>query len=577
MHWSQQEMNFRMRKKLLLHWTIYLVIITGVFRCAHKIAPSGGPEDKTPPTVVHTIPAPDSVNVRHLEYIEIEFSENIKKTSLAGNYWLVPEVPGGLAIKWKGGRKLRLYPADSLLDNQTYVLTLGTGIKDLRGNGLEAPFQLAFSTSAGLDSGAIYGSVYSDKPEKEIYVYAYPLPESTLPDTFLQRKPRYYTQINSRGDFRFTHLPPGGYRVIALLDKDYDRVYRLGTDWIGIPFSDVHIDANHPFFYHLNLYLIKEDTTAPQIRALDTVSVWEIRLTFNEPIRFDEGIHLTVRDTAGQPVARPLAVSFDHTQPEKIDLFFRGLPPHRELELWVSGVRDAAGNPVIDSLQKTFTSPARKDTLPPRFMEISPPDGSEDVPYDARVAVSFNVPVDTGRFIRVFSLRDEKKRIVPGSFDFTDRRKPVFIPDTLLEETAGYTVEIRLDSLKDLFGRSFPDTLLRFQFITRNWADLGEISGMVFLPDTGWKQAIIEAQAVDKKKVYRTVVRVGKEYLLPFLPGGFYLLRMIVDVNENGEWDRGKTLPWRFSEPFLFKPDTVKVRKRWTTQGIDFEMNFRRK
>jgi len=566
-----------MRRDAILQWIILWVLIAGIFRCAHKMAPTGGPEDKTPPIIINTFPSPDSVNVRDLEYIEIEFSENIKKTSLSGNYWLVPELPGGLKIKWKGSRKLRFYPADSLFTNQTYVLTLGTGIKDNHNNGLEAPFQLAFSTGAALDSGSIYGTVYADKLEKDVYVYAYPLRDGVLPDTFLFRQPRYYTQINSRGGFQFTHLPPGGYRVIALLDKDYDKVYRLGADMIGIPFCDVEIDSQSPNFRNLNLYLIKEDTIAPRIQSLDTVSVREIHLTFNEPIQFSTEISVVVQDTAGQQVARPVALSFDRTNPERLDVFFHRLPPGQELRLFVSGVRDAAGNLVKDSLQKELISPVREDTLPPQFASISPADGSEDVPYDASVAVSFNSPVDTALFTQIFTLWDEKKKEVSGKFDFTNLRTPVFTPDTLLEKTAGYTVEVRLDSLKDLFGRSFPDTVLRFQFITRNWADLGEISGMVFLPDTSWKQAIIEAQAVGKKRVYRTVIRVGKEYLLPFLPGGFYLLQMIVDVNENNEWDRGKTLPWQFSEPFLFKADTVKVRKRWTTQGIDFELNFRRK
>jgi hypothetical protein len=52
-------------------------------------------------------------------------------------------------------------------------------------------------------------------------------------------------------------------------------------------------------------------------------------------------------------------------------------------------------------------------------------------------------------------------------------------------------------------------------------------------------------------------------------------MKGVLDMNENQIWDKGQTNPWTFAEPFLIHPDTVKVRKRWTTEGIDFNFQFR--
>ena len=104
-------------------------------------------------------------------------------------------------------------------------------------------------------------------------------------------------------------------------------------------------------------------------------------------------------------------------------------------------------------------------------------------------------------------------------------------------------------------------------------ADLGEISGQVKAPHMDWTQAIVQARPVRGQMVYETLVRPGETYQMDYLPDGFYLLTTIIDRNENTQWDKGQTDPWRFAERFLFRPDTVKVRKRWTTQGIDF--NFK--
>ncbi|MEJ2048959.1 MAG: Ig-like domain-containing protein [Calditrichota bacterium] len=479
-----------------------------VLYCAHKVAPTGGPEDKTPPQIIKNFPNADSVGIRKLNYIEIEFDEAIRQSTLLGNYWIVPEVNGGLEVKWKGGKKVRFYVPDSLAKNQTYVFTLGTGVKDMHNNALEAPFQLAFSTGKKLDNGLITGSVYADKKVQDVFIYGYPIVPQTDLDSLLFREAKYYTQIDVKGNYRLNYLPYGAYRVIALKDEDYNYIYNKGTDLIGIPFTDVSLDSIESSFQDLNFFLIEEDSIGPDIRSIDTVSRREIKIEFNEPVQWS-GFDIEINDTSGNLISRPIAFSFDRSTKTSVKAYFKDLPEKTPAILYLSGAKDLSGNPSKPAvLQKNFFTPTR--------------------------------------------------------------------PDTLLRSDIQYTITMELSYLLDLFGRHFPDTTIISTFKTEDLANLGEISGNVDVPDSSWKKSIVWAKPLRGTQDYSVEGPVVNPYQINYLPASSYLMDCVIDVNDNGIWDKGETSPWHFAEPYTTLPDTVRVRKRWTTKGINIAFIFRK-
>ncbi|HFE64223.1 MAG TPA: hypothetical protein ENK14_07395 [Caldithrix sp.] len=557
----------------LLFGTILLV-----FTCAHKVAPTGGPPDKTPPQVLRSFPAPDSVNVGQIEFIEIEFSEAIQKTSLLRNYWIVPEIENGFRIKWKGNRRVRFYFKSNLEPDQTYLFSLGTNIKDLHRNALTDPFQLAFSTGASLDSASISGGVFAEQAPKNVYIYAYPGSGGAWQDSLLRERARYYTQIGKDGFFRFIRLPLGNYRVFALQDKDFDRTYSVGSDGIGIPFMDVHLDSVHPDFANLNFYLIEEDTLPPQIRSAKAVTCRRVDIRFTEPLRFSRTLQVQIQDSSGTKTILPRAISFDESKGDVLTVLCDSLPAEQSFLITVRTISDLAGNfPADSALTGKFVGVAGKDTMSAKITGFHPASGTSNVPYDSDIRVSANVPLDTAEFQKSFVLRSGENDTTVGKFDFRNLFQPVFKPDTLLKKNTTYTIELHLDSLGTVFAEPFPDTVLQSQFTTYDWADLGEISGVVRVPDSTWRQAIIFARSLRGDHRYQTVSETGREYLLKYLPAGKYLLHAVIDRNRNQRWDKGQTVEWQFAEPFLFRPDTVQVRRRWTRQGIDFRFNFQGK
>jgi len=560
---------------LLCFISLLFFIINANLNCAHQAPPTGGPEDKTPPVVVSNFPSKDSTDIQNLEYLEVEFNESIRQSSLTNNYWIIPELTNGFKIKWRGSRKIRFYLNDSLEKNQTYVFTLGTGIKDLRNNNLVSPFIIAFSTGDKLDSCSISGRVFADERISDTYIYAYPLKSNVDYDSLLYRKARYYTQVDLQGNYHLNYLSYGWYRLIALSDNDYNKYYNIETDLIGLTFKDILLDSSDSQFSPLNFYLIKEDTTDPYIKEIDTLSTNSISVQFNEVVQLDT-IKIEVWDSISTNTYSVVSVSPDATEPEKLILCFRHLPAGAKLQLRIEHLEDFAGNSYREDAEKQiFINASQIDTTTPGFLGINPSAGSNTVPFNAFVTLRFNTPVDEAIFRNLFELREANEEIVAGRFDFRNLMAPVFLPTDPLKPNTTYSTDLPLSNLRDMFGNSFPDTMLNLSFTTLDMADVGEISGHVYAADTKWQQVMVEARPVQGSTYYQDITRVGGEYQIDYLPGGSYLLRSIIDINGNESWDKGSTNPWQFAEPFIFMADTIKVRKRWTTQGIDFHFRFR--
>jgi len=146
-------------------------------------------------------------------------------------------LPTPIEVKWKGNKKFRVVLKDSLEKDQTYILTIGTSLKDLQGNTLREPIVLPFSTGPAIDRGEISGRVLGENV-KDTYIYAYQVLDSIPDTTVFTKKPRYYTQVGNNGDYQLKYLKPAMYRVYALDDQDRNRFYTLEADQIGIPFAD---------------------------------------------------------------------------------------------------------------------------------------------------------------------------------------------------------------------------------------------------------------------------------------------------------------------------------------------------
>ncbi len=553
-------------------WLITGLVMLIVLGCAVRRAPSGGPPDKTPPSPVSLFPSPDSTNLANLAYLEIQFDEAIKRPTVQNQVWMLPEPPGGFEIQWKGSKKLRIILNDSLEKDQTYILTIGRGLTDLRNNKLDETIILPFSTGPVIDRGEISGQVLGKKLS-DVLVAAYPLSDTTRVDSLLSRRPRYFTQPGKDGSYRFGYLRPGRYRLFAFEDRDHDRRYSLGRERIGFPAVEAVLDSLRPSISDFNFQLILEDTTAPKLVSARALHQHLVELSFNEAIRPDTAALFVISDSAsGQPLP-VLAWETSPESPARLRLYTEEMSESVYLGS-AAQLSDTSGN-LIDSSASVFrfTGSAKADTAVFRFLKVIPDSGAKQVRYDARISLVFSKPVRKESLHRGALLLRADTLDVPGKWSMIRPAQPVFVPDSLLEKGAVYLVRIDPDSLFSIYGESAGDTLIESRFSTWPWSELGEISGTVVTRNPDWRQCILQVREYQSGQVYRATAPANHPYLIEHLPEGKYQLRVWIDVNQNGKIDLGRSLPFEFAEPYLSYPDTVKVRKRWTTQGVN--LNFK--
>lgn len=553
-----------------------LMCIGILWACAYKVGPSGGPEDKTPPEILYTFPAPDSTNIDTLPYIEFRFSEAVDKSSINNQIWLLPELPNGYELQWKGNKTLRIILNDTLEKDQTYIFTIGTGVRDLRRNSLKSPFTLPFSTGAEIDHGEIQGKLFDKKPQG-IFLYSYQKSDTFSANMVFDRKPRYYSQADNSGNYRLKYLNEADYRVYALEDVNGDRKYTMQTDRIGIPFKDVTIDSQQMQHQDINFYLIREDTTRPELRRVDALNNRVVEITFSEPLHPRQAFAVEIEDSTDHTELPVIVSALEIDEPNRLRVYTQKQNDVKYHGI-LTAVQDTAGNfSAGDSIEFYFLGDAEPDTTQPQLKSIEPPNNTKTVNYDAIIELTFSPPVDSSslkKAAHLFTADSLDTLPVNGKWQFESLLQPHFIPDTLLKGNQTYQIQINLSELKTIFSEAYTDSLDSLyisHFTTKDWALLGEISGVVNASNPAYKTAIILASPIRGAATYTTVSPIGSPYLLEFLPEGSYLLKAAVDLNQNGVIDKGSSLPFQFSEPVIASPDTVKVRKRWTTEGIDLQ------
>ena len=138
---------------------LFLAILLWV-ACARIGAPTGGAEDKTPPKVLKTLPANESVHFTG-NRIRIYFDEYIqlkdirKQLIISPPMEYFPEItPSGNAAKYIDIRIL-----DTLKPNTTYTLNFGKSIQDNNEGNPLSFYTYTFSTGSIIDSITLKGSI----------------------------------------------------------------------------------------------------------------------------------------------------------------------------------------------------------------------------------------------------------------------------------------------------------------------------------------------------------------------------------------------------------------------------------
>lgn len=231
--------------------------------CANMIPPSGGPRDSLPP-VLRTVTPPDSSKGFSARTITFTFDEYVELAEVQKNVLVspTPEVNPQVESKLK---TVTVKWEDSLEANTTYSISFGSAIQDINERNPLKNFTYVFTTGQYFDSLEFRGSVILAETggiDSTLFVLLHRTGEDSA---LINKKPRYMTRVDKKGEFRFRTLAPGTYFVYALKDDNGLGKYFSTEQLFGFADSPVVVaDSTNPVtLYAYSVKRPPETSSAP--------------------------------------------------------------------------------------------------------------------------------------------------------------------------------------------------------------------------------------------------------------------------------------------------------------------------
>ena len=344
---------------------IYGMVISSV-GCAQIGAPTGGPKDTIPPRLVKAVPELNSTNFNSNK-ITLTFDEYVQVQEVQNNLLVSPLPVINPIVDYKL-KTVTVKLKDSLLPNTTYTINFGNAIRDNNENNPLKNFTYVFSTGNRIDSLVFRGKVIiaeTGKADSTLIAMLY----RNLDDSAVRTKrPDYMAKLNGEGNFTFTHLSAGRYKVYGLKDGDGGKTYNAKTEMFAFANAPVMVSSNT---LPVTLYASAEEkenhnpvtsaltkASASNKKLVYTTSVAgqnqdilnNLEMIFNKPLKKFDPTKIRLTDTSYKPISSVTA-NIDSTR-KKITFTVKWLEDmNYRLIINPAAVADSSGN----SLAKTDT------------------------------------------------------------------------------------------------------------------------------------------------------------------------------------------------------------------------------
>ena len=563
-------MTNKPKNSLVLLSIIFLFIIQILFtRCANRMAPTGGPKDSIPPIVTRSIPANQSLNYTG-DVVIIEFNEWIKEKSFRQELLITP--PTNEYTHKITKTRVEINFNKPLLENTTYSLNFRGGIVDITEGNIARndtanvnSLKLSFSTGDHIDSMRVSGRVFStmtNEPVKEAIVSLYNTEDTLVID---EDTPYYFTITDEEGYFQIDNIKDGSYEIFALKDYVENLIYEeREKEIIGFLAPPIVLGDSTSEINDLMIKLNKEDFTPPEVDRSSTLGE-------NYEIQISEGLvnfDLEPLDSSqANLIASNLVSKGTVIRVYNLESVYDTIPARLYME-------DSLGNNAEEEVKILFKEPGKKQTVThlPFQITVSPLNG-KSLEDEFEVFLTFTKPVKNYDFSKISYIIDN---------DSTTLAPLLYVDST--QEYTWNSKQTRLDIIKDLSLESSINLLFdSLAFISvqddttkffskkidkKDPANYGTISGQVNTNTEAFILQLID----DKKNVIDERIN-PRQFEFAYLPAGQYAVRVIIDRNQNGQWDSSNHTERTPAEEVLFftLPNEGKLRERWDIQNAVIE------
>lgn len=519
----------------LFYTSISILLIIG---CARVGSPTGGPKDEKPPVTISAVPDFGTKNFK-ANKIKINFDEFIKFKDLNKQLIISPPMqfapeitPMGIASK-----SINIKILDTLQPNTTYTFNFGNSIVDNAESNPLKQFKYVFSTGNTIDSLQIKGSITDAvkmQPEKEVMVMLYEVNDDYNDSIVYQKKPNYVSSTLDSTLYQITNIKAGTYRLIALKDKSNNQIFNEKEDKIGF----------------LNNFITLPQDSLPQkitlFKPKPDFSIKKITETAkNHAIIAYEGHWIStitdVTDSQGNAVKFTLQNEINRDS----------------VHLWYQSKNS-------DTLiVKTKQNEIVKDF---KFKQRSSKIDSLKVKSDVLSVLHFRDTLSFTTNIPISKLNPEKIQLfesdsiaLPFSSILNDNKDKLFINFTK-KPTTTYKAVILPNALEDFFGNA-NDSIVN-KFSVKRIEDYGDIQLQVKKLNN--HPVIIELLTDKGELVAKEIILESKKLVFNTLEPKKYIIRAIIDLNNNQRWDTGNFLKQLQPEPIIYFSKIIELRTNWT-------------
>ena len=221
----------------------YFISVTGS-GCAQIGSPTGGPMDSLPPVLINANPELFATNF-NADKIVFTFDEYIDVQDVQANVLVSPFPKTNPQIDFKL-KTVTVKIKDTLLPNTTYAINFGNAIRDNNESNPYKNFTYVFSTGSFIDSLGVSGKVIvaeTGKTDSTIIALLY---RNVDDSAVRKRKPDYIAKLDGEGNFRFTNLSGGAYKIYALKDGDGGKTYNTAIELFAFADTDILVADSTP-------------------------------------------------------------------------------------------------------------------------------------------------------------------------------------------------------------------------------------------------------------------------------------------------------------------------------------------
>jgi len=524
-----------------------LFCLTLISSCAKTGRPDGGPKDELAPLFVTSKPPYKTINFSSKE-IELKFNEFIKLKDLNKQLVVSPPLKNPLIVTPQGtaSKFLKIEILDTLKINTTYIFNFGNAIEDNNESNKLEGFKYVFSTGSYIDSlettGTVTDAFLNKKPEKtNIVLYRL---DSTFTDSIIyKKKPNYVTTALDTTKFNFTNLKKGKYLLLALEEISSNYIFNPTVDKIG--------------FYGDTISLPKDSILTKPIKIFKEVQPYQFRRAkeaFKGKIEF--GYEGEIKDLKVKLLSK-VSDSFRSISKFEIE--------KDTLNYWHTPIAVDSLNFIVsnDIFRDTVTVQFRKNKLD--SLKITPSTKGTLHLRDTFFIKSNNpiVKIDTSKIVFI---NKDTLRVKYSSYNSKKENKIGFIFEKKQREN--YSIRALPGSFTDIY--TITNDTLNYRFKTIELEDYGRIT--LNIVNTASKNLIIDLlSGKDNDEIIeRKYITASKTLVFNLLEPKTYVIRAIVDDNNNKKWDTGNYLRKELPENVIYYKEELKVRANYFLEGNTF-------